>query len=72
MTKAISIRLPSELIDRLDNLVQDTERSRAFIIQKALDLYLEEAADLQVALDRLNDQTDSIISGKELRKDLGL
>ena len=72
MSTPISVRLPKELTEQLDNIARDTERSRAFIIQKALESYLEEYADLQVALDRLHDKTDSVVSGKELRKALGL
>jgi len=33
---------------------------------------MEDYADLQVALDRLRDQTDPVVSGKELRKSLDL
>ena len=72
MTTAISIRLPKVLADQIDSIAKDTERSRSFIIQKALESYMEDYADLQVALDRLHDKTDPIISGKELRKSLGL
>jgi RHH-type rel operon transcriptional repressor/antitoxin RelB len=72
MTTAISIRLPKELADQLDSIAKETERPRSFIIQKALESYIEDYADLQVALDRLHDKTDPIISGKELRKSLGL
>ena len=71
MTTAISVRLPKTLANRLDSIAKDTERPRSFIIQKALESYMEEYADLQVALDRLHDQTDPVISGKELRKSLG-
>ena len=72
MSRAISVRLPKELTEQLDNIATDTERSRSFIIQKALESYIEEFADLQVALDRLHDKTDSIVSAKDLRKSLGL
>ena len=70
MSTAISVRLPKEVSERLDNVAQETERSRSFIIQKALESYLEEYADLQVALDRLRDTTDPAISGKALRAEL--
>jgi RHH-type rel operon transcriptional repressor/antitoxin RelB len=66
------MRLPKELADQLDTIAKETERPRSFIIQKALESYIEDYADLQVALDRLHDKTDPIISGKELRKSLGL
>jgi len=72
MTTAITIRLPKVLADQIDSIAKETERPRSFIIQKALESYMEDYADLQVALDRLHDKTDPGISGKELRKSLGL
>ena len=72
MSTAISVRLPKDLAKRLDGVAKETERPRSFIIQKALESYIEDFADLQIALDRLHDKSDPIISGKELRKSLGL
>jgi RHH-type transcriptional regulator, rel operon repressor / antitoxin RelB len=72
MNTAISVRLPKELTVQLDNIAKETERPRSYIVQKALESYIEDYADLQVALDRLHDKTDPVISGKELRKSLGL
>lgn len=72
MNTAISVRIPKELSDQLDSIAKETERPRSYIIQKALEFYIDDYADLQVALDRLHDKTDPIISGKELRKSLGL
>lgn len=71
MSTAISVRLPKALADHLDIITKETERSRSYIIQKALESYLEDYADLQVALDRLHDKTDPVVSAKELRKSLG-
>jgi len=72
MNTAISVRLPKSLADQLNSIAEETERPRSYIIQKALESYIEEYADLQVALDRLHDKADPVISGKELRKSLGL
>ena len=72
MNTAISIRLPKALADQIDSIAKETERPRSYIIQKALESYIEDYADLQAALDRLHDKTDPVISGKELRKELGL
>jgi RHH-type transcriptional regulator, rel operon repressor / antitoxin RelB len=69
---AISVRLPKALADQLDSIAKETERPRSYIIQKALESYIEDYADLQVALDRLHDKTDPVISGKDLRKSLDL
>ena len=72
MNTAISVRVPEELAERLKSVAMETERPRSFIIQKALESYIEDFADLQIALDRLHDKSDPIISGKELRESLGL
>ena len=72
MNTAISLRLPEDLLKQLDDIAQNTERPRSFIIQKALELYLEDYADLQVALDRLHDKADPVISREKMRESLGL
>jgi RHH-type rel operon transcriptional repressor/antitoxin RelB len=72
MSIAISVRLPKELSEQLDNIAKETERPRSYIIQKALESYIDDYADLQVALDRLHDKTNPIVTSKELRKSLGL
>ena len=72
MTTPVSVRLPADLAKRLDGVAKETERPRSYIVQKALESYLEDYADLQIALDRLHDTTDPVVSGKELRKSVGL
>ncbi len=72
MSTAVSIRLPKDLAKRLDGIAKETERPRSFIIQKAIEAYIEDVADLQIALDRLHDTSDPIVSSKEMRKSLGL
>jgi RHH-type rel operon transcriptional repressor/antitoxin RelB len=72
MSTAISVRVPDELASRLSEIAQETERPKSFHIQKALEAYLAELADLQVAYDRLLDTTDSVISVEEMRKELEL
>jgi len=72
MSVAVSVRIPPALARRLDAIARESERSRSFVIQKALEAYLEDYADLQIALDRLRDTTDPVVSGAELRKAIGL
>ena len=72
MSTPISIRLPDGIAKQLDAIARETERPRSYIIQKAVESYLDDYADLQIALDRLHDKTDVVISGKELREKLGL
>jgi RHH-type rel operon transcriptional repressor/antitoxin RelB len=72
MSTAISVRIPEALANQLDSIAKETERPRSFIIQKALESYVDDFADLQIALDRLHDKGDEIISSPEMRKSLGL
>jgi RHH-type rel operon transcriptional repressor/antitoxin RelB len=72
VSTAVSVRLPKNLSDQLDSISKETERSRSFIIQKALESYIEDYADLQIALDRLHDKGDEIVSSKDMRKSLGI
>lgn len=70
--KATSIRLPRATANRLDRLSKVIDRPKSQLIKKALEEYLEEYEDYLVALGRLNDKNDKIISKKELRDRLGL
>ena len=72
MNTALSVRLPEKLATALDKVSKETERPKSFHIQKALEMYFEERADLQIALDRLNDPTDPIITFDEMRDQIGL
>lgn len=72
MSTAISVRLPDNVAKDLGRVAKETERSRSFVIQKAVESYLEDFADLQVAIDRLRDKSDPVVSAKDMRKSLGL
>ena len=66
----ISIRLPENIHDQLEEISEGTERSKSYLIRKAIERYLEEYADYRIAIDRLHDKDDETISSKELRKRL--
>lgn len=72
MSTSVSLRLPDELARKLNDIAKETERSKSFIIQKAIESYLDDFADVQVALDRLQDKTDKVISDAEMKKALGI
>jgi len=48
------------------------EKSRGLHVQKALEAYLEEQTDLQIAFDRLHDTSDQIVSLEEMRKEINV
>jgi len=70
MNTSLSVRISEPLAKELDEVAKSTERSRSFHIQQALKSYLKEQADLQIALDRLQDSTDPVISMEDMKKSL--
>ena len=72
MSTAVSIRLPDIIAKELAHIAKETERPRSFHVQKALESYIDDFADVQIALDRLRDQKDPVVSSREMRKSLGL
>ena len=72
MSTALSVRLPDNLAKELSSIAVATERSKSFLVQKALEGYLQSQADLQISLDRLRDTSDPIISIEGIREEIGL
>lgn len=68
MSDAVSVRLPQDIAKRLDQLAKSLERPKTYIVTKALREYLEEYEDYLIALHRLNDKNDRVVSEKELVK----
>jgi RHH-type rel operon transcriptional repressor/antitoxin RelB len=72
MSSAISVSIPDNLVRGLEHVAKETERSRSFHIQQAIEAYLEEYAELQIAFERLHEASDPIISLDTMRQQLGL
>ena len=71
MSTTVSLRLPDPISRSLARLAAETARSKTFLVRRAIEAYLAEYAEYQVALDRLQDKDDPILSGVELRRRLG-
>jgi RHH-type rel operon transcriptional repressor/antitoxin RelB len=71
MSEAVSVRLPEDIAKRLNKLAKTLERSKTYIIKKALQEYLEEYEDYLIALHRLSDKEDAIVTQEELVSKLG-
>jgi predicted DNA-binding protein len=67
MTTSITVRVPDTLAFQIDELANTLDRSRGYLIKKAMEMYISEYADYLVALDRLQDKDDDIISAHDLR-----
>ena len=64
----MSIRLPEDVARRLERLAKSLDRPKTYIVTKALREYLEEYEDYLVALQRLRDKDDRLVSEEELGK----
>ncbi|MCX6617428.1 MAG: ribbon-helix-helix domain-containing protein [Acidobacteria bacterium] len=71
MAHSVSVRLPDHVAKALSELVEATDRSRTYLIVKALEEYIDEYADCLIALERMRDKNDGFISTKELLRRLG-
>jgi len=72
MSTSISIRLPEETNQKIEHLARTIDRPKTYVIKKAIEEYLEEYADYLIALERLNDKNNKVISSTGLRNQLGI
>ena len=70
MSTPVSVRLSDRTARALEKLAKRNDRPKTYFIEKALESYLADYADYQIALDRLRDKDDPVISSAELRKRL--
>lgn len=64
----MSLRLPMQLDNKLKNLSKEIDRSKTYIMINALEEYLKDYEDYLIAVNRLHDKNDEILSLKEFRK----
>ena len=65
-----SIRLSSEIEEKLDMLCKLTKRPKSFYIKEALNQYLEEMEDAYVALDRITTPKREFLNSDEVLVEL--
>lgn len=68
MSEAVSVRLPEDVAKQLDDLARSLDRPKTYIVTKALREYLAEYEDYLVAIHRLSDKDDRVVSEQELVK----
>lgn len=66
----ISVRVSDSLVEALDLAARTLNRSRAHVVRQALERYLEDFDDLNLALARLQDPTDEVLDWDEVKDEL--
>ncbi len=66
----ITARLPDELVASLDNAAAELRRTRAEVVRQAIEYYLEDFADLNLALQALRDPADAVLDWETIKHEL--
>ena len=66
----ITARIPDELARDIDAVAARLNRSRAQVVRRALEYYLEDLEDLRLGLERLQDPADAILDWEDVRCEL--
>jgi len=66
----ITTRVPEELLDALERAAQTLQRKRADVVRQAIEHYLEDFEDLNLAVERLKDPNDPVLDWDEARRAL--
>lgn len=72
ISTSISIRIPDDLAQSLESLADTIDRPKTYVIRKAIEEYLRDYADYLIALERLKDKEDGIVSDGEMMELLGI
>ena len=66
----ITARLPDELVASLDNAAAELRRTRAEVVRQAIEYYLEDFEDLNLALQSLRDPADAVLDWEAVKNEL--
>jgi transposase len=66
----ITARLPDQLVAAIDEAAARLNRSRADVVRRAIEYYLEDSEDLKLALASLQDPADPVFDWEAVRSEL--
>ncbi len=67
-----TVRLPDDLAERLERAAESTKRSRSSLLVAALEFYLDQREDLEIALARFRDPAAEWLDHEEVGRALDL
>lgn len=66
----ITARLPDELVASLDLAATVLRRTRAEVVRQAIEYYLEDFEDLNLALQSMRDPADAVLDWDTIKNEL--
>lgn len=64
--KTQTFKLTESEIEKMEKASKQLDRSKSYIVRAALDYYLDELIENEIALERLKNPADKIISSEEM------
>ncbi len=71
MSTVVATRFSDEAPAELDEVAGELRRTRDEVARRAAEIYLAEYADHRIALQRLSDPDDPLLTTREMWNDLG-
>jgi len=68
----LGVRINETMDKKLFDLAKRHKRTKSFLAREALEMYLDEIADIEEALERNRNPNTQYITPNEIRKRLGL
>ena len=68
MKKNISLSFDEELINKIEKICTVSERTKSWFVKTAVENYIEDIEDLEIALERLQSPISDFVDEKELKK----
>lgn len=66
----IALRLPEQLEAELNSLCTRLNRTKSYILRKALEAFINDYVDYEIAFERLHDKDDEILTSDEFKRSL--
>ena len=70
MMSQITARLPDDLVALLDNAAVALRRTRAEVVRQAIEYYLEDFEDFNLALQALRDPANAVLDWEAVKHEL--
>ena len=71
MSNVVATRFSEDVLAEIDAVARELRRTRAEVIRRAVEIYLAEFADYQIALERLSDPNAPMLTTGEMWEKLG-
>ena len=68
MKKNISLSFDEELINKIEKICNVSERTKSWLVKTAVENYIEDIEDLEVALERSQNPISDFVDERELKK----